>query len=459
MARVPLVVRVSILVIFALLIHKGVEAQVPDDGPSSVGFANPDRVQPVRAYRLPTWHWSMWTLRANGNASRSFRNREYPDSRSDREVDQYNLGLRLNPVYRSFWESESRRAFLQLSPSLDFSRRRATSITEGQEQDHDDMAVSAQFDLRGRLREYVSGQTFLLASVDGSAVYNYQRVLDDGRVDTQHYLDGRTTVRLGVGVGRVRIVTPVIRALRMQERLQSVSPGMSVSDDQVQAAAHQLARRPGYSAVYDRPDKYFWRDFFERAGLSGRGPFETFYVADILRERVGVRREGAEIAVGALGSHEGGEDGGSGRVLTSGEIYGDAVGGFARGQWYRNLTLNHQLGMEGRADYVNFLEDPVRPDRHLRLSAEAQWLWVLANRLRINTRLRANFLHWNDREGEETFQQMNDYLLSTDLVIFVENSLVLRAGANVRYDSRDRGSEFRTGLQFRVNYHLSRALR
>lgn len=44
-------------------------AQELDEGPSSIGFAHPDSTQPVRAYRLPTWQWSTWTLQATGESS------------------------------------------------------------------------------------------------------------------------------------------------------------------------------------------------------------------------------------------------------------------------------------------------------------------------------------------------------------------------------------------------------
>ncbi len=460
-------VQLSLLVLAVLASARFAGAQVPADSLSSIGFAHPDSTQPVRAYRLPTWHWSTWTLRANGNAVRRSSSRDDLDllgSSSDRDADQFDLNLGLNPIYRSFWESEARRAFLRLSPSLALSRSGITSSTEGQEQKRDDTAVSGQIDLRGRLREYVSGQAFLLASVNGSAIYNYLRSVEDGVDETQDYLDGRATVRLGVGVGRVRIVTPVIRALRVRERLRTVAPGTSVSDEQVQTAARQLARRPGYQAVYDRPDKYFWSDFFDRVGLTGHSPFETFYVADVLRELVGVRREGAEFAVGALGSHEGGEDQVGGRNVAHDDIDADALGGFARGQWYRNLALNHQLGVNVRATYRHFVDSQGPLDNEVGIDAEGQWLWVLADRLRLDTRLRADLLFQNDPRGEEKFRPLNRYALTSDLLLFIENSLSLRAGAHIRsrfsaIRSEYRQLRFSTGLQFSVEYVLSRALR
>jgi len=306
---------------------------------------------------------------------------------------------------------------------------------------------------------------FLLASAEGEADYDYQQVVDDGRETTESALDGRGTGRLGIGVGRVRVVTPVIRALRVRERLRTVGAGVSVSDDEVQAAARQLARRPGYQAIYDRPDKYFWRDFFEAAELSGRSPFEAFYVADVLREPVGVRREGAELVVGTLGSHEGGDDTRRGRVVGGDEVYGDALGAFARGVWYRNLSLRHQLGVDARSTYLNYVTEPGSRNAQVQFNVEGQWLWVFADRFQLNTRMRADLLYRHGLYGEGKFRPTTRYLLSSDLRVFVENSFLLRVGAHVRYsyDATSgegvRHSRFGSGLQFNVEYVLSRALR
>ncbi|MFB6097722.1 MAG: hypothetical protein ABEK84_01120 [Salinibacter sp.] len=208
----------------------------------------------------------------------------------------------------------------------------------------------------------------------------------------------RAHSRLGLGVGRVRIVTPVIRALQMRERLRTVAPDLSISDNQVQMAARQLARRPGYQAVYDRPDKYFWRDFFDRVGLSAQSPFTTYYVADILREPVGVRREGAEVAFGVTGNYV--QDlrrkEQNGRLVNRRSDVNGILGAFAHGRWYHNVTLRHQLGADVEATYRYFVEshEPAL-DHRVGLDAEGQWLWVLADRLRLDTRLRAS-IDWRD---------------------------------------------------------------
>jgi hypothetical protein len=92
---------------------------------------------------------------------------------------------------------------------------------------------------------------------------------------------------------------------------------------------------------------------------------------------------------------------------------------------------------------------------------EGQWLWVLADRVRLDTRLRAD-VRYEERSSSEWVRQ-HQYVLSSDLLIFVENSLSFSAGANLAHDwssdpTGDSSSRFGAGLRFSVDYILSRAL-
>lgn len=428
---------------------------MPGEGPSSVGVSSPNTTQPVRAYRLPTWHWSTWTLQAGGGANRV----------SDRdETDRFSASLSGHPTYRSFWESETRQAFLWVTPALSVNRNGRSSSPSSNEGETDRLGYETDVRIGGTLREYVAGRTFLLVGTEGRLAYGWNRRENDIGTETETAFNVRTHLRLGVGVGQVRVVTPMIRALRVRERLRAVAPGASVSNERVQTAARQLARRPGYQSVYDRPDKYFWRDLFDRAGLSGRSPFETFYVADVLREPVGVRREGAEVIVGPSGSYDRrlNREEQENRLTQRDLREGGTVGGFARGRWYRNVTLHHQLGADVGAGYTHFLQSEGPVDRQVEFEGEAQWLWVVADRLRLDTRVRADLLFEPDTQGPGTLDPTHVYTFSSDLLFFVENSISFTVGADVRYHYEEIGSSssrFDAGVRFDVNYVLSRALR
>jgi hypothetical protein len=457
----PRPVAVASLLLFALALPA--RAQVPDEGPTSVGVAAPDSTRPVRAYRLPSWRWSRWTLGGNGQAD------FFTSERETSERSGVSTGLSVRPRYEAFWESEERVASIDVRPAVSLDRRDFSMESENFGDDERDRSTyDLSLDAQGSLREYVDGRTFLLAEGQSRLAYSRDRreEEDAGVSSTRTQLTSEVdlSTRVGVGVGRVRIVTPVIRALRVRERLRAVAPGASLSGEQVQAAARQLARRSGYGAVYDRPDKYFWRDFFDRAGLAERSPFETFYVADVLREPVGVRREGAEVLGGPFGSYD--------RRLEREEEDGEvadrrlstvsSLGGFVRARWFRNVTLRHQLGVDAEARYRTVLERNGGPSNdRIGVDLEGQWLWVLADRVRLDTRLRADVQH--EQRSTSGWIRRHQYVLSSDLLIFVENSLSFSAGANLVYDRfsdaiGDFSSRFGTGVRFSVDYILSRAL-
>lgn len=102
-------------------------------------------------------------------------------------------------------------------------------------------------------------------------------------------------------------------------------------------------------------------------------------------------------------------------------------------------------------------------DREVNLGVTGQWLWVVADRVRLDTRLGTNLTYFDGLPEQEGFQPNNRYFVSSDLRVFVENHLSLTIGATAeyRYDgllSAVSSSELETGIRFRVDYVLSRAL-
>ncbi len=178
----------------------------------------------------------------------------------------------LNPNYRGVWEGEEQSAWLDVSPRLRLGHS-ASSTDTTDEQDSD---ITLSVSTEGSFKNDLGSRTFFFAGGGGDIYYQHRRGTDSDE-DSYTRSSGDIhfqAVRVGIGMGRVRIVTPVIRALRVRERLHAV-PQTRLSDEQVQTAARQLARRPGYESVYDRPDKFFWRDFFENVGATDQTPFDT----------------------------------------------------------------------------------------------------------------------------------------------------------------------------------------
>ncbi len=125
----------ALLLSVAFALPSLTRAQTPDDGPTSVGFASPDSTQPIRDYRLPSWRWSRWTLDANGGST--YRESSLGRNPTRRERSGYAANLSLRPNYRSFWESETRRAHVRVSPSLSFNHSGDTASFPDSSSEHD----------------------------------------------------------------------------------------------------------------------------------------------------------------------------------------------------------------------------------------------------------------------------------------------------------------------------------
>lgn len=440
--------------------------------PVSVGFSAPDSTQPIDAYRLPDWNYAVWRLSLNGTGTvdrRDLDPLEATQYRTDTQSD-----VEFGPGYEAFWESERQTASLSVDTRVG---RLSRSVSTEDESTFDGSFrdLTADLLLRGSVQQYLSDRTFALVSVDGDLRLSDERAENDdvNQPDIDRYdFDTSLRLRTGLGLGRVRDVTPVIRALRVRERLRALGSGASLSPSDVQAAARQLARRPGYGPVYDRPDKYFWRDFFNAAG-TGEGalaPFDVFYVADVLQEPVGRRLEGAELRVGPAVNYQNNlfrEDPDPGplnrtRTITS------TLGAFVNGRVYRNLSLRHQLGFVADAAYNYALQTETERDRRLELETRVQWLWVLADRFRLDTRAATDFAFADDSTIDDNAikTQQSRYSLSTGLTVFIENRLSVTASGGVFYlDQRtdgfgDDASTDRLDASFSISvgYFLSRVI-
>lgn len=82
----------------------------------SVGFSDPDNIQPLLDYRLPEWGYTNFYLdfSLDGNAYRSQVDGADHISSNDR------INTRLSPVYRRFYQSEDRQSNTYLRSTLDY---------------------------------------------------------------------------------------------------------------------------------------------------------------------------------------------------------------------------------------------------------------------------------------------------------------------------------------------------
>ncbi len=205
-------------------------------------------------------------------------------------------------------------------------------------------------------------------------------------------------------------------------------------------------------------------------------------MADVLREPVGVRLEGADVRIGPLASYEG-------RTNFDRSEGDGQIGGFLQGRFYRNVTLRHQLGAVAQTVYQTLLNGSLTHGVQFNLGA--QWLWVIADRIRLTNRAQAQLSYngrgeefdvrretsessqWDDRvqsigplTSNAAFdinstgsQNQQQYKISSNFQFFIENSVSLTVGGVVVYRNWSGSPQDVTArMRFSIDYVLSRAL-
>jgi len=399
---------------------------LPAFSQTSIGFEDPKNISNLLEYRLPDWGYRTWDLDFDlgGNGTDYYRG-------DDNRQIQNSVYSQLSTVFLLFRESEART--WQVNGSADGSYRR----------DHRGLADQeiSSHNLRGGLGlggywwEYLGEGPFFLRA-NGAAGRSYDEyveerrsggeTLESGRFARAGYLNGG----LGAGVGRVRDVTPLIRAQRMSERLEALDRA-PLSPDQVQQVAAVLATEQGYRTVFDRPDRSFWRDVLEPMLDEARplSPYEIFYLRDALTEDIGTRSQGTRLSV--IVSYNEFRDDVKDVEFLSVRRYGSISLG-----WYRNLSLNHQVSAQGslglsRVSARDDRDDFVDGDVYLR------YLWTIADRYRWDNTARfvTDYAERQDVDARLITREFRTELGST-FRIFVEDNMAVKA--SIRASNRQR---------------------
>lgn len=490
--RSTLVAICSALLLTALVAAPPAQAQEPDRAPRTTGFSNPDDVGDIDAYRLPDWSFSTFILNGNSDVGFQSQTQEVERNRlsTTADQDQTNIDLSLSPQYNAFWESETRIASFFFVPRVQLRDQSTSDEQEfsggGSEptQEVDDTRFTLALSTGGDVSRYVvPDRLFLFGAADGS--YRYTRDArtqsiaganqDQERTVTANEYEAVLQTRAGLGFGRVRDVTPVIRALRVNERLQAVGAS-PLSADGVQSAARQFAREFAYDDVFDRPDKFFWQDFFDRAGASSDEltAFETFYLVDVLQERVGRRLDGADLVIGPQLDAQT-ED----LNLSFDPVRPSAppqeidqsqtrLSVFLQGRVFENLSLRHQVSAEVNAEVQALAGGRATdPNGAQIVQTRFGWLWSVADAYLVNTSLNTVFERNVGSASEDISTRRQRYVLASNLFYFIEDRVSVNAGVQVLHRRQTSDSDrvetqnriWDLGLNVGVRYILTRSLR
>lgn len=397
-------------------------------GQTSVGFRDPRDIRSLLDYRLGSWGYNrlLLNLHLSGSGENSKHIGEF-------EQSSCSYVLATTPAATVFRESDDHDIHAVFELDARLGRDEWDYWTTDHLGESEDWRYEIAFRNSTTWHRYFQPNFFHLLAGDIHVSYQEfhresERTLSDSveTWETRKEIDRRvnTSVRAGLGYGRVRNVSPVVRALRFNERLRALGRAENLQPSQIQSLAEIIARQYGYRYVYERSGKYFWSDLFDQLDdVQSFTPFETHYLSEIFSEYIGERYQGWDISSGF-----------EARNVESHRRYLEKTAFvlFAQGSYYNNFSLNHQLGLRALGDYGTIFDD-ADPEETAEGSFRfrTEFLWILTDRFSWSSQLgvEADFRQVKDSSSQEKkWFRNSQYLLTSRLQYYIEDHLSFVTG-------------------------------
>ncbi|HKJ68435.1 MAG TPA: hypothetical protein VKA68_10805 [bacterium] len=407
------------------------------EGQHSTGFEHPGNIQPVLQYRLPTWGYSSLVTDISSSGVGTHEHVSH-------------IQALLNPVYDRYFESEKDIVSIYLTTDFRTEYDRSSVVPDTPERE-----MNVNYTLSGSWNHYLLIPRFFL-EVSGNFYGGYTRTKIE---DITQSRSNVASPSLGIGVGRIRNVTPAIRALRFNERLRSLSRELNLSATEIREVAHIIATFRGYNSVFDRPDKYFWQDFYSQiSSLEGAlSAFDYFYLNDTFLENLGQRLEGWDARLKLDYSN---------RYINpvASPKTSDSFGGVALvGRWYKNLSLAHQVGVDAVARYTGSLDEIASEYQDSDVQIRLSHLWVISDRLLLNSTLlgvvplvEAEMSYYRPSQQYFDHYGVEHYTVQSTFSYFIENNVEINTSVNAIYFREDKRATWSYNLG--IGFYLVRSL-
>ncbi|MDP4176325.1 MAG: hypothetical protein Q8933_20255, partial [Bacteroidota bacterium] len=242
--------------------------------------------------------------------------------------------------------------------------------------------------------------------------------------------------QFGIGWGKYRNVTPVVTALRFQQRLKQLNLlNNDLSSKAVEDLAEQFSRQDYYSSVYNRPDKYFWRDIEKVlindniVSLNSLNQYANSYLREVPNEMRFIRNEGLASGIGLEVNYVNNYYSANYTYYNpkiSEEFYTLAN---AYIQYSHQLNLNSQFGFLLSANGgPNLIKNSAIKQRYM-LSAQLGYDYELTDRIVASAEENFSLSFYNSDLQEKSLYNS----VSLGLNYFIEDNVLLKASYNWRY--------------------------
>jgi hypothetical protein len=409
----------AVLVLLPILLSSNapVAGTAPVTEAPTIGFADRTDLGALLGYRLPDWGWRTWEADGHFHGGGS-REAEPWAGQYHRLIYDSALATTLN------WHRESEARTWSLAAVLDGGwHKDRYSWSNGLIRQNE---LSGSYDVQIGLDRYLTDRPWFVGIMAGAGGTYLDRLgsSNEARLIRTH----ENRAQLDLGWGRLRDVTPLVRAQRLAERLVTLGRPRPEAA-QVQAAARILAQFGGYQLAYERPEHRFWEKVL--APLIGEEPLsvaEIYYLRDVFVEDLGIRRQGLRAALSGLW-HQGG----------LGDRANYRPGVMATVETSRNLALDLQMAMR-----VSTILDWQRPpddaqDRRV-LTATTQFalLWNVVDRTRMDWVISASYIDLD----AVTFSRVSRAVSSQwSWRVYIEDRTSIRPFVNLSWNEREDQSD------------------
>lgn len=401
---------------------------------SSIGFRANQDTSPLTSYRLPDWGYSILSV--------GFQSYGKGRKNDDEKVLKYHINNSANGRFRYFRENDARSLDLSSLASIshlvskDGTLYDMNSYMEYGRRIAFDGQVEIAFDRYFPRRRHFGFTFFAQGGINKDLEYIYPSKASNwkwekgAKRNRSFFVTSRTS--LCYGFGRIRNVTPVIRALRFRERYANLGRTPELTQSQVQELAKLFSQYSGYNYVYDRSDKYFWDAAYRTLDIDSLAPFHVYYLRESFLENVGNRFEGWQIDV---------------QLDLSANHYDNTIDGYERyttrkigvnARWYKNLNLDHQISFSFFPGY-DIRDIPEYDSFTTSYFASFSHLWIIADRLTLST---------------SAWAQRRDYNYS-----YPDDLYTINSGRNYDYynshstaSKESKGREWQTSLSSQLTF-------
>lgn len=419
---------------------------------TSIGFKNPQNLESLLSYRLPTWGYSTFIISSSGKIANTVGKYTNDETRKG-----FLSQLYFNPIFIAYNESDNSIKSVSARLESNFQYHQYKTDPPSSE-DRKNRMFNSSLDLFGKLNHYYYKDAFLSGELGVSSRYEdaTTKSLTSSNIYKEIRRSNQLALRIGTGVGRVRDVTPMIRALRFQERYAAIQKISPFNDTQIQFLAHEIAKRSGYERVYDRSDKFFWDNLFEGIGVESRlTPYEIYFLSDIFQENVGIRLEGWNISAGVTWNY-------------SNDEYYRSAGGFGQMRWYKNLNLNHQIGVNILGSLSNYFSEKALFEYLGGVDLKLSYLWVITDRVLWQTNYASefDFTKYSEKRGQRPSYKKENFKhsLNSEISYYIEDNLSFFIRTNILLNRFDRDfysvyQDYNLDFSFGVAYYIDRNMK